>query len=522
MNVDDLIVEIRDASLTRVGQVPAEHLPESLFAPVRNGVGAWRLNLPSTVDGLPNELATALQTPGAGVIVTGPGGVILSGPMTAAVEKQSPDDLAGSWVFTGISDAHVVWDALAFPSPVVADAGAQTTANDIRTGAAESLLHEYVNANVGPDAPTARRNARLVMGPNLGLGAILTKSPRFQNLLELLQEICMGSELWFDVVQVDDHLEFVTGVGVNRADVIRMDVENGQLGSVESGLSAPSLTDAFVAGQGEGTERTIIHRENVTVREEWGRRIEVFIDQRQTDDLTELTTKGDQELAERAITGRSLKVVPSDDLTSSLGVDWLIGDTVAVVVRDQEIPARVNAAVIAVKSDGVYVGCTVGSDTVTDWESGVDASIGQLGSRVSSLERNDTNRPWVDLQGAGSLTIINTWSGVPVSIVDQSGGFSIVSTRVRVPEKGRYWVSWNVRANGGNLEIESRIAVNGTSLRFTAGAGDSSYGGYPNAGASIETPLNADDQVEIVVRRYSGSDTPFRAADTWLQLRRVS
>lgn len=139
------------------------------------------------------------------------------------------------------------------------------------------------------------------------------------------------------------------------------------------------------------------------------------------------------------------------------------------------------------------------------------------------LGRKGSN-PWADMRGSGSFTITTTSKGVPLSIDAQSGGFSITGTpgsRVVVPEKGRYWVSWNVRAGGGSLEIESRIAVNGTLLRYTAGAGNPNYSGYPNAGASAEIALDANDQIEMQALRYTGADTPFRAVDTWLHLRRV-
>lgn len=141
------------------------------------------------------------------------------------------------------------------------------------------------------------------------------------------------------------------------------------------------------------------------------------------------------------------------------------------------------------------------------------------------LGRKGTSNPWADMRGSGSLTITTALKSVPLSIDAQSGGFSIIgtpsTTRVVVPEKGRYWVSWNVRAGGGSLEIESIIAVNGTPLRYTAGAGNPNYSGYPNAGASVEITLDANDQIEMLVKRYSGADTPFRAVDTWLHLRRV-
>lgn len=426
MDVTDLIVEVRAPDLSRVGQVDADYLPGAIFSPVFRQVGAWQLTLPSVVDGQPYALAAALKEPGAGVIVTGPGGVLLSGPMTSAVETKKTDDIDGSWVFTGISDLHVVEDALAYPSPTVLDAAAQTATNDVRTGARETLIHAYVNANIGPSAPTGRRNTNLTMGADGGHGGTVTQSPRFRNLLELGQQIAAGSDVWFDVRQNDDTLEFLTGVSVDRTAEIRLDLDNQQLESIESGLGAPTVTDVIVAGQGEGTARRIVTRSAAATRTEWGRRIERFLDQRQTNATAELQEAGDAALASGGVTVRSLKLVPTDDVTGTYGVSWAVGDLVTAVVGETEIPARVNAAVVTVRAEGVFVGVTIGDDVATDWESGVDASIGSLSSRMSNLERNSEGQRVARGQVAITPTAANTPTGVTVTF--PTGLFSTAPT----------------------------------------------------------------------------------------------
>src|SRR5690606_39291825 len=60
---------------------------------------------------------------------------------------------------------------------------------------------------------------------------------------------------------------------------------------------APTCTAAIVAGQGEGTARTIIER--AVAASPWGR-IESFVDRRDTDDMAELRAAGDSALAEGA------------------------------------------------------------------------------------------------------------------------------------------------------------------------------------------------------------------------------
>ena len=76
MRVDDLTVEVRDKSLGRVGQLSGADLVGAEFILRHNEVGSWKVNLHSTY-----TMADLLRTPGYGLIVTGPDGVIMSGPM---------------------------------------------------------------------------------------------------------------------------------------------------------------------------------------------------------------------------------------------------------------------------------------------------------------------------------------------------------------------------------------------------------------------------------------------------------
>lgn len=420
MQVDDLVVEVRDGDLARVGQIDARFLPGLLVNPMRNDVGSWQVVLPAN-----HDLAETLRTPKAGLVVTGPAGVILSGPMTAAVFSQSAEDPVGEWTFTGVSDLIHVKDGQAFPSPAVADPGAQTKDNDVRTGARETLLHAYVNANIGPAAPSPWQIDTLTMGTDQGRGGSGTFSPRFQNLLELCQQITAGTELWFDVRQDGDSLVFVTGVGEDRTGEIRMDLDNQQLDQMETGLGAPQVTDVVVAGQGEGKNRTVLWRSSDP--SEWGRRIRLFKDQRQTNDLTELQQAGDDELAAGGSTVHSLKVTPSDEVAGTYGVTWAVSDRVTVVLGDTEVPARVNGAVIAVVDTAVHLAVTIGDDTATDWESGVDQSISGLQSRVSNLERNtDAGEAAVNLSayllGGFSGSVLGWRDGQTVQIAGAVNG----------------------------------------------------------------------------------------------------
>lgn len=396
MQIEDLVVEVRDAGYVRRGQFTLDDLVDFTVVPTAGDVGVWSIVLPHAVIGedgrlVRHELAWQLRQDGAGIIVTGPGGVILSGPMTGRDLKRTAEDPVGTWTLEGVSDLVAIEDGLAYPSPAVADPNVQTAANDVRTGAAETLALDYIRSNIGQTAPAARRNPLLTVGASLGRGPIRTMEPRFDNLLDLVRKIFAGTGLLIDVVQVGGTLGVPATLDVRvreAADLsmkIRLDFDNDQVTEVAYSSSAPTVTDVIVAGQGEGTARTMVRRTSPSA---WGRRIERFLDQRNTEVLTELEQAGDELLAEDDAEQNVFQVVPNMGLDLVYGVNWQVGDIVSVVIDDVPVPVPVTSASIKVSADGVFVGAKVGNPPVTEWEDAVESRLNQTEGRLSLLERS--------------------------------------------------------------------------------------------------------------------------------------
>lgn len=395
MLLDDLTLEVRDRTLKRVGQVTKPFL--SMKATVRwCGVGEWELTLPGD-----HAMVDHLVADGSGVILLGPDGestgVIFSGPTTTPKRKRDAQNPDGTFTFTGVTDEVHLLDALAYPNPLIADAQAssQSRANDTRTGLAEALLRQYVAYNIaGTHAPAGRlrgiRPSIKLFGGDLGRGISITKSPRFQNLLELLREIVtLEPSIGFRMVQIDGLIQFQVLDSRDKRAFVRFDVENGTLTSEEVQQSGPGLTTAIVAGQGEGTERTIITRTNAdatAAEASWGRVIEAFVDQRDTDAVVELQQSGDEKLAEAA-GGTSVKVIPADESTMQFGVDWRAGDQVTVVVNGVEAPTAVTETALLINSDGVRAGAALGDVSTFTKGDTLGAKVDALDVRVAQLER---------------------------------------------------------------------------------------------------------------------------------------
>jgi hypothetical protein len=381
----DLTVEVRDKALNRLGVIRPEELVLELEDQFNN-VGTWKLTL-----SIEHPLTAALRTPGSGVIITGPTDVLMSGPTSKHEFAATPEDPGGSVVFEGISDTCVLSDYLAFPDPTNINPTTQTKSHDDRTGNAETLLHAYVNANIGPSAPVGRRKTGLTMGTNLGRGTVMTKSARFPILGNLLTDIALVDGLGFRVVQRSANLVFETYQIVDRSSLIRLDVMNNTLAGQRVAITPPAATHVIVAGQGEQVDRTfrdVTTPQSLAAEADWGRRIEVFQDQRDQADDAQLDQSGLETLADKGFTSVAVQAVPMEDSAMQFGTDWGLGDKVSVVVNDQELASTVTGMILKATEDGFKIGVELGDATGFNAEAAYAQRVQDTENRVSQLERN--------------------------------------------------------------------------------------------------------------------------------------
>lgn len=384
MRLEDITVEVRDKSLTRRGLVRPEELRLELTDNFNN-VGEWKLTLAAE-----NPLAGVLRTPGAGVIITGPTDILMSGPMVKAEFAATQEDPGGSITFEGVSDTVCLADALAFPDPTNPNGASQTKAHDVRQGPAEDVMHSFVMANIGPTAPIERRKPHLAASASAGRGPAVIKSARFPVLGNLLAELALLGKLGFRVVQRGSSLVFETYEITDRTALIRLDVQNGSLAGQRVAISPPGVTRAVVAGQGELVKRQFLQvqtPESVAAEADWGRRIEQFIDQRQTDKWEELQQAGDEAMETSGFTAVNVQVVPMEDGAMRFGLDWGLGDKVSVVVEGQELTSNATGMVMKIDSDGFRVGVLLGDPTGFNSGAAMSKRVTNTETRVSQLER---------------------------------------------------------------------------------------------------------------------------------------
>jgi microcystin-dependent protein len=384
MEVRDLIVEVRDADLNRVGQIVVANLPGLKLVQRFNNVGTWEITLPAD-----DPIADELRAAGAGIIITGDNGVLMSGFTTSAVKEVTPADPVGAWKIQGVDDSVILGERLAYPTPGTADVTDQTTETDARSGLASTVMYEYVDVNIGPSAPAAREIPFLSLAADTGLGSTVFKTARFRVLGEVLSEIGSIDPIGFRVQQSGDLLEFSCYEPTDRTGEIRLDVVNDTLSKSSYGYGVPSVTRAIVGGTGQGTSRTFLEvsdTESLAAETLWGRRIETFVDQNNEADEDVLNQAGLETIAEGGRTGTSVSVLPSSDLTMAYGRDWYLGDRVTVVVGGQEVVATVTEAAITVASDGIRIGATVGDPSGVDFDALITKREQSTPKRLNAVE----------------------------------------------------------------------------------------------------------------------------------------
>jgi microcystin-dependent protein len=486
MNIADLVIEVRNANLERLAQLTP---PESigLTAVVRfNNVGNWAITLPAD-----NPKADLLRQPGAGLVINGPDGVILSGPTTSAKLIQTAGNPKGDWKIEGVDDSVILGERLAYPDPAEPDAGDQATAYDEITDLASTVMYHYVDSNIGPSAPIERKIPNLELDADLGLGTTVVGKARFDVIGPLITKIAAIDGLGFTIRQVDDELIFSVYQPNDLTDSIRLDVENNRLASSEFTYAAPKATRAIVGGLGEGADREIV--EVSTVDSElsettWERRIEVFKDQRDSDDLTLLTQSGVEILAEDGKTQNAISVKPADNGLMRYGLDWNLGDLVSVVAGNESVSAVVTEVGLSIAVDGVYLLATVGKPATADPDNAVAVTQSQQEDRIANLERNEAGsggggtvgpgapiRGQVSRQTTGTISITTAGTYVSTGLTatfDSSvaNGMALGTTdtfAVKKTAPGKHFIrvygSMDARA-GNNKTLGIKLALNGTAI----------------------------------------------------------
>lgn len=387
---------LRDDNLTQVGMVGSFESFEMVLN--NNDAGAWKLVCHK--DSQAGEFLSTDPNQAIGVILKRDGVVLGSGFVTRAETHLTPNNHTA--VFYGADDTALLGARLAVPDPWWDENAAGSlfeVSHDVRTGFADQVMAEYVDANLGPsagenthggasEAHEDRMLFGLVVPRTGGFGRAVTYEARMTNLLQVCQDIAiMGGGLRFKIVNgpVVGQRAFVVDSPDDRSDQIVFAVELGTLTGVSRSESIPLVNYAFVGGQGEQELRTFIAAEDFESQANYGR-WEMFVDQRQTSDSAVLVAALYKALEDGA-EELSFDITPSTNLRDSFGTAWNVGSRVSVQIDTVRIPAYVSQVKIGIDDSG-YV-TVLPTVTTALLSKATRAAISVLNRRLNYLETSE-------------------------------------------------------------------------------------------------------------------------------------
>ncbi len=234
---------------------------------------------------------------------------------------------------TCTSELAFLGDRLTYPDPAHEE-NQQSTARWADRGAAETVIKNLVAKNLGSEALESRRVPGFGVAPSQGRGGDASVDTRLKNLLDVVEPLATAAGLRMNVQFSPGGLAFDTIPARNLSRRVRLSWVSGEVIGWEMTDRAPSVTAVIVGGQGEGADRRLDSRQRL---DSWGRRIEVFKDRRDTDDMGALEKAANDELS-KGISERIMKVTISESETRKFGEAFDVGDTITLDVAPNVAP----------------------------------------------------------------------------------------------------------------------------------------------------------------------------------------
>ena len=339
--------------------------------------GSWQLDLD------PYGVAASLLDMQAGIVVTRDGEPEFSGRVLSLNRTSTDKD-----TLQAVGPDDLFWLDKRIARPVPAGPPYAAFEHDIRSGAAETVIRQYVDVNAGPGALAQYRVPGLVLATDLGRGATVEGQARFDNLLELVAGLATKGGLGIRIVQVGNSLEFRVYEPRDLSATVVFSRALGNLREFTWNQQAPDANYLIAGGGGEGTARTFReHGDNESIAA-YGR-FEDFLDQRHTADTDALDQAIDIDL-ERRRDKAALKIVPLDDVGGiRYGDSYDLGDIVTAVIDDARVSDVIREVEVTLSEDGVRVRPTIGDErAATMTMRHIFRAQRQVAQRVSYLERS--------------------------------------------------------------------------------------------------------------------------------------
>lgn len=241
-------------------------------------------------------------------------------------------------------------DALALEGrrvlPVPAGPPYTSAEYDVRTGAAESIIKQYVSYNAGPLAKVDRAIPWLSIETDYVRGDSHTARARFDDLTEFICQIALAKDLGVRVLagQFEVYLPEDKSASIVFSDV------TDTLGKYQYHIGKPKANYLYGAGSGSGTSQAFYERGDGASIASYGRR-ENYVNVGRTAVDTEIAAQLDAELQKQAcIAWFEFEIVETPD--REFWTDFWLGNLVSVQARSVVYTTRLAELTVSVAADG--------------------------------------------------------------------------------------------------------------------------------------------------------------------------
>lgn len=421
MATQDWRIHVRDKN--RVNQGPLETYTRATIRLRLNERGSFLIEGCRADD--PQALAMMPDDSGQGIagfmLLRNVAQVVASGPTRQVISSEDTDAWTASDELSlvpridlaGIDDTALLATRVIDPAEVGADT------HTISDTDAQSMMHLYVGHHASILASTARQIPGLTIAPNSGLGPLMTRTYKYENLLTALQDIGLASQLRFDIRQtVDGFLAFYVSATQDLRTRFLFTVAGGELASIENSITAPQYNHVIRLGKDEGAGRQVDTGQDADSITAWGR-IETVIDGRNSVDDTEITTEI-QAALEKGAGYESFQVTPAADTDGpQFWDDYNLGDRVAFRTADGRRGEGyvVEVEIVLDGQDGAVVTPTIASTRVAPSSRDSTRALGQRVGKLEAWSENTTILGMVELWGGAVVDI-----PVHYALADGTGG----------------------------------------------------------------------------------------------------
>jgi hypothetical protein len=333
----DYRVFIRDANGLRQGELTT--FTQASFKPLYCDVGTWSVTLDRR-----DPMVPMLCLPGYGIEVRRQGHLVIGGPANyrqhAVTGSASPQ--TNQITVSGFSDEIWLKRRLCLPTPHTTQTPysvyTTTAANAVYGPAvASTAILAIVNDNLGPGAVAARQLANLSLAADPAIGASVTQSLRFDNLLTTIQTLATAGGVGFRLLpNGDSTFTFSVYANTDRSQSVKFSTNLGNLSDFTYDDTAPTETWEYVLGSSSNSSdpmtQSIMEANDPTGLATWGRMEGTASD---TSDITAsaMTTAALAQLAqagEQSTMTANIVEIPG----AKYAVDFNIGDIVSFQLED--------------------------------------------------------------------------------------------------------------------------------------------------------------------------------------------